>query len=182
MLLFILIIVISIYFLRKEGLVDHMKYKDISDNFTHNIPGDTDCIYTQVPPQVSKIYNIDFDSPLNRYKLNNIKSKYNISYYDDSSFNVDFDMVKQESNNVLPYFKAYTYCDLSNNLPSCTYTTCGIPIKEHNQSVSKLMNDKKLVSKKTTVDKLSNERTSNSNNYNLYNKNSIDYLYSIRNI
>jgi len=183
MLLYLLVIVIFIYVLcQYEGLTTYTKYKDISNNFKHNIPEDTDCIYTQVPPQIAKIYNTDFDSPFNRYSLNNINSKYNKSYYDDTSFNVDINITKQSANNVLPYFKSYSYCDLSNNVPSCTYTTCGIPEETHDKSVAELMNKHQKSYKETAVQKLSNERKTNSNNYTTYNTTSNNYLSSIQNI
>lgn len=180
MLVLLLVLVILVYTLRKEGLT--MQYKEISSNFTHKLPDDTQCIHTQVPPQVEKVYNIDFDSPFDRYKKNDIKSIYNMSYYDDASFDIDMDIAKQPSNNVLPYFKSYTYCDLSNNLPSCVYTTCGIDAVTHRKTVAELMQTHKLKPQSDAIVDLKNNRTVNSVHYDTYNKASTDYLYSIRNI
>jgi hypothetical protein len=180
MLLILLVLVILVYTLRKEGLT--LQYKDICNNFTHKIPDNAKCIHTQVPPQVEKVYNIDFESPFNRYKKNDIKSSYNISYYDDTSFNIDIDIAKQSSNNVLPYFKSYSYCDLSNNLPSCTYTSCGILEGTHNKTVADLMQTHKLKPQRDAIANLKNQRTTNSTNYDIYNKASTNYLSSIRNI
>jgi hypothetical protein len=180
MLVLLLVLVILVYTLRKEGLT--MQYKDICSNFTHKIPDNTQCIHTQVPPQVEKVYNIDFDSPFDRYKKNDINSIYNISYYEDASFNVDIDIAKQSSNNVLPYFKSYTYCDLSNNLPSCVYTTCGIDEVTHRKTVAELMQTHKLKPQSEAIVHLKNNRATYSANYDTYNKASTHYLSSIRNI
>lgn len=180
MLVVLLVLVILVYTLRKEGLT--MQYKDICSNFTHKIPDHTPCIHTQVPPQVEKVYNIDFDSPFDRYKKNDINSIYNMSYYDDTSFNVDMDIAKQSANNMFPYFKSYTYCDLSNNLPSCVYTTCGIDEVTHRKTVAELMQTHKLKPQRDAIVNLKIQRTVNSVNYDTYNKASTDYLSSIRNI
>lgn len=180
MLLVLLVLVMIVYTLRKEGLT--LKYKDICSNFTHNLPDDTQCIHTQVPPQVEKVYNIDFDSPFDRYKKNDITSNYNMSYYDDTSFDVDVDIVKQPANNILPYFKSYSYCDLSNNLPSCIYTTCGIPEETHNKTVAELMKTNQLKPQRNATENLKNQRATSSTNYNTYNNASMNYLSSIRSI
>ncbi len=162
MLVYILIVVLLYIFFRKEGLTTYLKYKDIQDQFEHNLDGETPCIYTQIPPQISIVYNVDFDSPFDRYTNTNINSKYNDSYYDDTSFNVQVDITKEKNNNVFPFFKTYNYCDLSGGLPTCTYLTCGINesthknnITPHNTQVAEMLKKKKTEDKTKSIKNLS---------------------------
>lgn len=177
MLIYLLVIVILLRCLRKEGLTTYLKYKEISHLFKDDISGESHCIYTQIPPQVQKVYNIDFDSPFDRYDTLNIDSKYNVSYYDDTSFNVEMDIEKNEADNIFPFFKTYRYCDLSNsdlsnNIPTCTYLTCGTneelstdKIVSHNKGVADLLKSKRLQSKSKTITELNNQRSALSKQY-----------------
>jgi len=63
MLVYVLIAVLLYIFFRKEGLTTYLKYKEIQDQFDHDLDGETPCIYTQIPPQIARVYNVDFDSP-----------------------------------------------------------------------------------------------------------------------
>lgn len=165
MLIYLLVIVILLRFLRKEGLTTYLKYKEISHLFEHDISEESDCIYTQIPPQVEKVYNIDFDSPFDRYNKLNIDSKYNVSYYDDTSFNTNLDIKKNEANNIFPFFKAYRYCDLSNNEPTCTYLTCGTNEEFHNKEVANILTKAKTDAKNNASARLNAERTTLSQRY-----------------
>ena len=178
----LLVFVLFMYlFNHYEGLTTtYTKYKEIKHNYKHKISGDTDCIYTQIPPQISKIYSNDYDSPFDRYNSTNVDSKYNKSYYDKKKFNIDIDMVKQDDNQIMPFYKSYTYCDLSNNLPTCTYTSCGIPEEKHDKLVAEYLQQKKMETIAPAQQKLSDEVKSNLSNY--YNNNIItnNYLESIK--
>jgi hypothetical protein len=189
MLVYVLIAVLLYIFFRKEGLTTYLKYKEIQDQFDDDLDGETPCIYTQIPPQIARVYNVDFDSPFDRYTKTDINSKYNESYYDDISFNVQVDITKETKNNVLPFFKTYTYCDLSGGFPTCTYLTCGINesthknnITSHNTQVAKMLKEKKTEAKPKAINDLSIERSNASNYYDKSNQESTDYLNSIRNI
>lgn len=196
MLLYLLIIVILLRFVRKEGLTTYFKYKEISHLFDHDISGETDCIYTQIPPQIEKVYNIDFDSPLDRYNQLNIDSKYNIPYYDDTSFNVKLDINKNVANNVLPFFQTYRYCDMKDMQPTCTYLTCGtneeksesrtipetgqsIYVVSHNKAVAELLKKKRSEIVPKTINDLNTQRSSLSNQYIDYNNKSNNYINSL---
>lgn len=186
MLIYLLVIVFLLRLLRKEGLTTYLKYKEISHLFEHNIDGETDCIYTQIPPQVEKVYNTDFDSPFNRYNTLDIDSRYNISYYEDTSFNVETDIRKNVSNNLLPFFETYRYCDLINNEPTCTYLTCGVneeistnQIGSHNKEVANLLKSKRLQSKSKAISELNYQRTSISNKYNNYDRITNTYINNL---
>lgn len=187
MLIYLLVIVILLRCLRKEGLTTYLKYKEISHLFDHNISGESDCIYTQVPPQVQKVYNIDFDSPFNRYDTLNIDSKYNVSYYDDTSFNTNLDIKKNQANNILPFFKAYRYCDLKDNEPTCTYLTCGKneemstdEIVSHNKGVAKLMTEQRTQAKNKTITELNNQRSALSKQYESNEEKYTDYMNDLQ--
>ena len=189
MLVYVLIVVLLYIFFRKEGLTTYLKYKEIQDQFEHNLDGETPCIYTQIPPQISKVYNVDFDSPFDRYTNTNINSKYNDSYYDDTSFNVQVDITKEKNNNVFPFFKTYNYCDLSGGLPTCTYLTCGINesthknnITSHNTQVAEMIKEKQTEAKSKAINNLSIERYNSSKYYDESKIKSTDYLDNIRNI
>lgn len=165
MLIYLLVIVILLRFLRKEGLT------------TYDISGGSNCIYTQVPPQVEKIYNIDFDSPFDRYDTLNINSKYNVSYYDDTSFNINLDIKKNQANNIFPFFKAYRYCDLSNNEPTCVVETCDESDISHNKGVAELMSKQRTLAKNKAITELNNQRSTLSKQYNAnVNKVNKDYF------
>lgn len=183
MLLNVLLIIVFFFYLLNhyEGLTTtYTKYKEIKDNYKHKISDDTDCIYTQIPPQNAKIYSNDYDSPFERYNNPNINSKYNKSYYDKNNFTINFDIIKQDDNQIMPYYKSYTYCDLSNNLPTCAYTSCGIPEEKHDKLVAEYLQQKKLEMINPVKQNLSNVIKSNLKNY--YNNNIIttNYLESIK--
>lgn len=180
----IIIIVIFIYILRyNEGLTTYVKYKDIRKNFTHKISGDTDCIYTQISPQIDKVYNIDYTSPFDRYNHNNINSDYNKSYYNkNNTIDVDISITKQKDNQVIPYFKTFTYCELIDNKPTCNYITCGIPEETHNKEVAKIIYTDKIKNRNIAQQLFSNEINNNLTNYNNNNTIIHNYLSSIKNI
>lgn len=207
MLIYLLVIVILFIFFKKEGFTTYLKYKDIpkdiSDKFDTKSTPETDCIYTEIPPQIEKVYNVDFNSPFNRYNQLNMNSEYNVSYYDDKSLDIDFDITKQESNNIFPFYQAYRYCDLSNQEPTCTYFTCGvneeisemrtirrrgrrgrqrINVVSHNKAIADLLNKKKSEVKLNATNDLSIQRTKLSYEYQENDKNSKTYLESIINI
>ena len=174
-------VVVFIYaFNHYEALTTYTKYNDIKHKFKHKISGHTDCIYTQIPQQHAKIYSNDYESPFDRYTKTNVNSKYNKSYYDTKPFDIDIDIVQQDDNQIMPFYKSYTYCDLSNNLPTCTYTSCGIPEEKHDKLVAEFLQQKKMEKIKSVQQNLSNEVKSNLNNY--YNNNIIttNYLESIK--
>jgi len=181
MLLNIIIIIVFFIYIKRynEGLTTYLKYKDISNNFSHKISGDTDCIYTEIPPQISKIYNVDYNSPFDRYNVNNINSEYNKPYYDNKSIDIDINVTKKTDNTVVPFFKIFTYCELNNNKPTCTYTSCGISEEKHDKSVAELMNKKRLEKIQVETPKFLNEINKNLINYNNNNIISNNYLSSI---
>lgn len=201
MLIYLLLIVILFIFFKKEGFNTYLKYKDIpkdiSDKFdTKEATPETDCIYTELPPQIEKVYNVDFDSPFDRYNKSNINSEYNISYYDDDDLlDISFDITKQESDNIFPFYQAYRYCDLSNQEPTCTHLTCGINeeiseiqnirgrqkinVVSHIKAVADLLNQKQLEVKPNATSELSTKRTNLSNEYNVNDEKSTKYLGSI---
>lgn len=186
MLIYLLVFVILLRCLRKEGLTTYLKYKEISHLFEHNISGESNCIYTQVPPQVEKVYNIDFDSPFDRYEKLNIDSKYNVSYYEDTSFNVDLDIKKNEANNIFPFFKSYRYCDLEDGKPTCPVLTCGTneeistdKIVSHNKKVAEIMSEKRTQAKNKAITELNNQRSTLSKQYNADKTNSNNYINSL---
>lgn len=179
---FVAMIVIFIYVFRNyEGLTTYTKYKEIKDKFEHEISEDTDCIYTQISPQISKIYNFDYTSPFDRYKNKNINSEYNKPYYNnDNTIDLDIDVTTQIDNQIMPYYKTYTYCELSNNETTCNYTTCGIPEETHNKLVADFLYQKKMEMNDTIKQNVTNEINSNLNNYNNNNIITTNYLDSIK--
>jgi len=125
------------------------------------IPGDTKCVYTYIPPQISNTYNIDFKSPYARYS-----DTENNLYYTDNSFSVNMDVTTNVLNNVFPYSNEYEYCQLDKGLPSCSVFTCGLTDKEHLYKVGEKVDSSYKKAQEISRANLYSKRKKNSDLFN----------------
>ena len=178
MILLVILSFIVIYFrFFRENFDVKFKYKDIKDQVNYNISDNTPCIYTEIAPQVAKVYNNDFVNIYKSTSETNIESDYLKPYYTNISFGVDIPIAQESYNSVLPNSNTYSYCEHKNNIPSCTVLSCGISKEQHNYKVAELLENSKKIPQEKAIIELSQERKNNSEDYTTKINSLQDYVY-----
>jgi glutaredoxin-related protein len=170
--LFILLSIVLYIYTFKEGL--NVTYKQIKDQIsmdeikdqTSYVEDNTECIYTEINPQIATVYNYDYQNIYDVTQTNQSNSNNLFTpYYSNRTFDVDICMNQESLNYVKPFSKNYTYCEISNNIPTCSVVSCGLDKKTHNYKVAELLESRKNIKQNMAMKELSEERKRNSQDY-----------------
>lgn len=143
-------------------------------------PGELQCIETRIQPQRSETYNVDFNSPFDRYTTTNVSSDYNQAYYRKDPFQVDLPIVTSTKlNNVSGQIYPYTYCNWEQNQPSCVFTTRGQSQEKHNAQVGDWLQKKQQTEQLRATATQTRVRSIDSNTYTSYSDDTQKYIRSI---
>lgn len=173
----------------KEAAIEHWKshgYEEGrvgSQNMNEFLcePGELHCMATTIDPQRGETYNIDFNSPFDRYTTTNVQSNYNQSYY-KNPFTLNLPILSNkpnEFNNVSGHIQPYTYCNWEKNVPTCVFTTRRQSQEKHNAQVGNWLRTKQQTQLLNSKSNQRRIRSTYSNIYERYKNDSLKYIQSI---